>query len=236
MRGPVGQSADIRTMLFVGDAELGLVTSEFDARGLAYSAARSFGEAISQAPTSHAAVINVQRAAGRELAEGFRRFRPELAVITIGRGPDPELAARMLQLGVEDHLVAPLDMDVLVWRVSAVLIASVGLRPGSTHELRFEESTRTVSYAGRSTRLTPSEFRLVTSLAKQPGKVYSREEVIHRVWGTNSSNGERAVDALVSRLRRRLEDGVGLDADLIRTVRGVGYQLERRRPPRTLGS
>ncbi len=221
-----------RTLILVPEGEHAGMVEHFETRGLATVVARDVDHAITLTTDATVALLDVSDENVEELAHGFLRYRPELALITLSKRGDVDLAIRMLDLDVEDHFTRPIDLDLLAWRVSAVFTNRLGMRSGGTFDLRFDEATRTVYHSGRSTRLTPSEFRLVTTLARKPGHVFRRSDVIRRVWGSDSENGERAVDALVSRARRHLHEGVGLEPDVIRTVRGVGYQLERRRKPR----
>ena len=221
-----------RTLILVDNDDRHAISEYLEERGLATVVANDVDHAIRLAPDVTVALLDVSRPEVQDLAHGFRRYRPELALVTLTEERDSRLATRMLDLDVEDHFARPFDLEMLAWRLSAVFTASLGLKTGGTFDLRFDESSRTVYHAGRSTRLTPSEYRLVTTLARKPGHVFKRHDVIRRVWGSDSENGERAVDALVSRTRRHLHQGVGLDPDVIRTVRGVGYQLERRRKPR----
>ena len=186
-------------------------------------------------PDVDVAVVDVRTDGGLDLVRGLRRFRPELPVVSIGAVDDVTTTVDLLDRGVEDHLDAPADPDVASWRVLTAAAGGVGLRALGTQDLRFDEGTRTVHYQGRSSALTPGEYDLVSTLARKPGQVFRRADVVARLWGDDSENGERAVDALVSRTRRRLERDLGVEGGMIRTVRGVGYQFERRRTSRDDG-
>src|SRR5256885_16288865 len=89
---------------------------------------------------------------------------------------------------------------------------------------------RHVEVSGRTAKLTEQEFRLLYLLVTNPGVVFSREGLLAEIWGTNRFVTVRSVDTLVSRLRRRIEPGTGVDegdapSRYLRTVRGVGYKL-----------
>jgi DNA-binding response OmpR family regulator len=183
-------------------------------------------------PDVDVAVVDVRHAGALDLARGLRRFRPKLPLLSIGAADDVATTVELLDRGVEDHLEAPADADVAAWRVQAATSGGVGVRPLGAQDLRFDEGARTVHYQGRSATLTPCEYDLDATLARKPGHVFRRGDVVARLWGRDSENGERAVDALVSRTRRRLERELGVEGGMIRTVRGVGYQFERRRTVR----
>jgi DNA-binding response OmpR family regulator len=76
---------------------------------------------------------------------------------------------------------------------------------------------RRVTRSGETVHLTPTEFDLVVFLARHPGQVFTREQLLHEVWGYRDGSGARTVDSHVRALRRKL------GADIVRTVHGVGY-------------
>ena len=229
-------SGQSQTLVFLSsEAEQRRVVDYLNECSYPCQTARNVDEAIRSAADVAVAIIDIDDEAHAQLARGLRTYRPELALISLASNHQDDQVVEMLALGVEDHLVQPYDLRLLAWRVNAVHAARLGLRSTGTFDVRLEEGTRTVHYDGRSTRLTPSEFRLVSVLATRPGFIFDRKDVIRHVWGRESTNGDRAVDALVSRVRKRLERGVGLHAETIRTVRGVGYQFDRRQTSRGRG-
>jgi DNA-binding response OmpR family regulator len=84
-------------------------------------------------------------------------------------------------------------------------------------EVEADPETRRVHRAGQPVHLTPTEFDLLVFLARRPGQVFTREQLLHEVWGYRDGSGARTVDSHVRALRRKL------GADVIRTVHGVGY-------------
>jgi DNA-binding response OmpR family regulator len=89
--------------------------------------------------------------------------------------------------------------------------------------LEVDVAGRSARVAGREVDLTTLEFDLLRAFAAAPGRVFRRDELIERVWGDEHDGNDRVVDVHVSNLRQKLAEAGG--ADLIRTVRGVGYAL-----------
>ena len=136
-----------------------------------------------------------------------------------------------LELGADDYIVKPFSPREVVARLSAVLRRQSWEQAADDdptvlrwHELEVDSSRRQARAAGRMLSLTRTEFRLLETLTRRPGHVFSRDQLIDLVWDGAFIQG-RVVDSVVSRLRRKLgarEDG----SPSIRTVHGVGYALD----------
>jgi two-component system, OmpR family, phosphate regulon response regulator PhoB len=160
------------------------------------------------------------------------RARPETRDIPIvmltARGEETE-RVRGLATGADDYIVKPFSVPELVARVKALLRrASPGrvarlLRIG---DIELDREKRRVSRGGRDIHLGPTEFRLLEHLMQSVGRVFSRDQLLDRVWGRDVYIDERTVDVHVGRLRRALNRGGAPDP--IRTVRGGGYAFDER--------
>jgi len=167
---------------------------------------------------------------GEEIAARVReRSDVPILMLTAKAGEDQRLAG--FDLGADDYLVKPFSPRELVARVKAVLRrAGEGEAPlsaASTYDdgrLRIDELRHEVLLDGTPVDLTPTEFKLLASLATYPGRVYSRFELINRVQGTDFEGYERTIDAHVKNLRHKLEPDPARPR-YVQTVHGVGYRL-----------
>jgi len=129
-----------------------------------------------------------------------------------------------LEMGADDYIVKPFSPRELVARLKAVLRR--GQAPTQSRVLQagvvtVDATARRVTIENRPVDLTATEFDLLAYLMQQPGRVYTRDQLLSAVWGYAAAAGTRTVDVHVSQLRTKLGD-----ASPIRTVRGVGYSVE----------
>lgn len=158
-----------------------------------------------------------------------RQETKDLPIIMLtARGEESE-RVRGLATGADDYIVKPFSVPELVARVGALLrrakperIADV-LKLG---DIELDRQKKRVSRAGRDIDLGPTEYRLLEFLLERPGRVFSREQLLDGVWGSDVYIDERTVDVHVGRLRKALNRGRTVDP--IRTVRGAGYALDDR--------
>jgi len=136
-----------------------------------------------------------------------------------------------LQIGADDYLVKPFSMKELVARVQAA--ARRGGRPAEAHrsdvieleELRIDPREVQAYVNGESAELTPTEFKLLYTLALEPGRVATRDELLQKIWGRREMHRDRTVDVFVGRLRDKI-DKRATRHTFIHTRYGVGYKLE----------
>jgi two-component system phosphate regulon response regulator PhoB len=133
---------------------------------------------------------------------------------------------RGLETGADDYVVKPYSVVELMARVRTQLRR---VRPSTVgqvlvfEDIELDAETHRVTRAGVALKLGPTEFRLLSTLMEKPGRVWSREQLLDRVWGRDIYVDTRTVDVHVGRLRKALMLNGGTDP--LRTVRGAGYAL-----------
>ncbi len=151
-------------------------------------------------------------------------------VVVSARGTEHD-RVHALEIGADDYLVKPFSMRELVARVAAA--ARRGARPAQeqrgepieVEELRIDPREVQAFVDGASAGLTPTEFRLLYTLALEHGRVVTRDELLQRVWGRRETHRDRTVDVFVRRLRQKI-DRIAPRHSFIQTRFGVGYKLE----------
>jgi len=158
------------------------------------------------------------------------RGRPETKLLPIimltARGEESE-RVRGLSTGADDYVVKPFSVPELSARVHALLRRAAPERLADVlafGDLEVDREKKRVSRAGQAIELGPTEYRLLEFLMERPGRVFSREQLLDGVWGSEVYIDERTVDVHVGRLRKALNRGYANDP--IRTVRGSGYALD----------
>jgi two-component system phosphate regulon response regulator PhoB len=160
------------------------------------------------------------------------RARPDTKALPIimltARGEESE-RVRGLSTGADDYIVKPFSLPELMARVSALLRRAAPERVAdvlSFGDVELDREKKRVTRAGRPVELGPTEYRLLEFLMERPGRVFTRQQMLDGVWGSDIYIDERTVDVHVGRLRKALNRGH--DTDPIRTVRGAGYALDDR--------
>lgn len=168
--------------------------------------------------------------------EGLRLFhdrQPALPVIflTARRRELDQIVG--LELGADDYITKPFDIDVLLAHIKAVLRRSAmpAGRPGSATpatitvgDLSIDPAGRTVTRGGTPVGLTPKEFDVLLYLAETPGVVRSVQDILQHVWGEDWIGEEQTIYVHMRWLRTKVEDDPGKPARIV-TVRGAGYKL-----------
>jgi two-component system, OmpR family, phosphate regulon response regulator PhoB len=169
------------------------------------------------------------RVSGIEVCRQIRQ-RPgarDAAVIMVSARSEESDLVRGLETGADDYITKPYSVNELLARVRANLRRVRPAQAGQVlvvGDLSLDPEAHRVHRAGNDLRLGPTEFRLLAALMERPGRVWSREALLDRVWGRDIYVDTRTVDVHIGRLRKTL--CARGEADPIRTVRGSGYAIE----------
>lgn len=157
------------------------------------------------------------------------KLRPEtrsIPVVMISARSEEVDRVRGLETGADDYVVKPYSMVELMARLRVQLRRVRPVTVGLVLEhgdIRLDPETHRVHRGAAEVKLGPTEFRLLTTFLEKPGRVFTREALLDRVWGRDIYVETRTVDVHVGRLRKALTEKGGDDP--IRTVRGAGYSL-----------
>ena len=170
---------------------------------------------------------------GEEICREIRR-RSDVPILMLTAKAAEEERVGGLALGADDYLTKPFSPRELVARVRAVLRRTQGVEMPLVEVLSFDDGAleidtvqHEVRRGGEAVELTPNEYRLLVTLARYPGRVYSRFELINHVQGYDFEGYERTTDAHVKNLRKKIEPNPK-NPRYVETVFGVGYRLAKR--------
>jgi DNA-binding response OmpR family regulator len=169
---------------------------------------------------------------GEEVCREIRR-RSDMPVLMLTAKASEEERVGGLGLGADDYLTKPFSPRELVARVRAILRRSQGAEMPLVAKLVFDEGRLVIDTVEhqvlvdqRSVDLTPNEYKLLITLARYPGRVYSRFELINHVQGYDYEGYERTIDAHVKNLRKKIEPDPK-HPRYVQTVLGTGYRLAK---------
>ncbi|GAB6173525.1 response regulator [Paradesulfitobacterium aromaticivorans] len=168
---------------------------------------------------------------GMEVCRQLRlnpKFRELPVIMLTAKGEEIDKVLG-LELGADDYMTKPFSPRELVARIKARLrrVKSADEVPDQiVHgELRIDLTRFMVYIKEQETELTPKEFELLRVLATRPGKVYSREELLERIWGYEYAGDTRTVDVHVRHVRQKIEKDPS-NPEYIETLRGIGYRFK----------
>lgn len=150
----------------------------------------------------------------------------DIPIIMLTAKAEEENKVRALDAGADDYITKPFSPLELITRIKAVLRRGTLVQPNgiiTVNELTLNAITHQVTLKSQPLALTPNEYRLLHFFMTHSDRVYSREQLLHYVWGFSSDINERSVDVQVRRLRDRLKPFKY--HHLISTIRGSGYQF-----------
>ena len=152
-----------------------------------------------------------------------RQSQVPILMVTALDGEEQQL--RGFGMDIDDYVTKPFSMPVLLEKIRVILKRSSG--PGGEHRLNYQDLTvdpdsREAVLDGQILDLTAREFELLYTLLSSPGRVFTREMLLARLWGWDYYGDERIVDSHIKNLRRKLQ------RDYIETVRGIGYRAAKK--------
>ena len=154
-----------------------------------------------------------------------RESRVPVVMLTALDGEEDQL--RGFDLEIDDYIPKPFSMPILLRRVGAVLRRAGGCQEPELlryKDLTLDLAAMEVRRGGQALELTQREFELLRELAGSPGRVFTRELLLERLWGYSFFGDERIVDSHIKNLRKKL------GGDYIETVRGAGYRAAKENP------
>jgi DNA-binding response OmpR family regulator len=166
---------------------------------------------------------------GEEVAREVRAAAPT-PIMMLTAKTDTEDRIRGLELGADDYVTKPFSPREVLLRARAILRRAAGVPEADAPvsygggRLVIDESRRQVTAGGQPVTLTATEWKLLTTLASVPGRVYSRYELINRARGYEYDGYERTIDSHIRNLRHKIDTGPDAPG-LIETVTGAGYRL-----------
>ena len=160
---------------------------------------------------------------GTEVCRQIRTFSHVPIIVASARETEMDRVT-VLDMGADDYVVKPFGIKELVARIHAVMRRASGTVAPVTHievgALIIDTKSRTVSVDGESVAFTPKEFDLLTYLAREPGTVFRRADILRDVWETTWYGTTKTLDAHVASIRKKLGD-----PEWVESVRGVGFTL-----------
>jgi two-component system, OmpR family, alkaline phosphatase synthesis response regulator PhoP len=221
-----GTDRGIRVLVVEDDLRSRTLLTQFlTMRGFEVREAADGVAAIERAAGCDVALVDVGLPGvdGWQVAEVLRRELPEVALVFVTGAGALDERLRGFGLGAQDFVVKPYDLIELEARLKVVVGRSAPAAVQRFADLRLDLGARVVERRGERLDLTELEFELLALLASQPMRLWTREELLRRVWANYVDVGERTVDVRIRHLRAALDDDAQAPT-FIETVRGRGYR------------
>ncbi len=211
---------------------LTLVSQSLTAAGFEVSHASDGQEALDKARRIEPALIvldlNMPKMTGTEVLRAIKgdARTAGIAVVMLTARKDEVDRIVSLELGADDYVTKPFSPRELTLRIKSILSRRNAPMPTASRatvgDIGLDRDSHEVRVRGKVADLTAIEYKLLVALFRQPGRVFSREEMLDSVWGQDTEIEIRTVDTHIRRLREKL----GTASDQILTVRGFGYRLD----------
>ena len=193
----------------------------------AFDGSEALTRARTDAPDLIVLDLGLPKLDGLDVARALRRDSNVPIVILSGRSDETDKLVG-LELGADDYVTKPFSPKELVARVRAVLRRIERPAPASdiirASDVTLDMPRMRVRAGERDVELTPTEFQLLAALAREPGRVFTRSQLLDAVHGVAFESYERAIDAHVKNIRRKLESDPR-EPRYLQTVHGVGYRF-----------
>lgn len=163
--------------------------------------------------------IMVPKVSGLEILQYIKEHSPDMATIMLTALDDESTQVQAFNLYADDYVIKPVSPIILLKRMETILRRVKRTRVQQEKGLVIRDDSYQVFFDGRSLELTLSEFLLLQVLMKEPNRVFTREQLILRIFNEDYVGNDRIIDAHVKNLRKKLP------VDCIKTVIGVGYQF-----------
>ncbi len=163
--------------------------------------------------------IMVPKVSGLEVLQYIKEHKPEMATIMLTALDDEKTQVQAFNLYADDYVIKPVSPIILLKRMETILRRVKKTEPQEEKGLVIHDDSYQAFYNGKSLELTLSEFLLLQVLIKEPKRVFTREQLILRIFNEDYVGNDRIIDAHVKNLRKKLPE------DCIKTVIGVGYQF-----------
>ena len=161
---------------------------------------------------------------GFEFAETVRKVNKTIPILFMSAKDDLPSKKKGFQLGIDDYMVKPVELDEMLFRVKALLRrANIEIsRKITMGNLTLDADAMSAEIDGEEISLTTREFNIMYKMLSYPKKTFSRAQLMDEFWGMDSDTSLRAVDVYITKLRDKLE---ACDGFKIATVRGIGYKV-----------
>lgn len=169
--------------------------------------------------------INMPQVDGFEVIKKIRKENNNVPVIVLTARDQKDDKATGFGLGADDFVTKPFGLEELLMRVAAVLRRSKNVKPSGNLQVvgkvEIDQNNYRVKVDGKDIDVSPTEFKLLQYLMNNSGRVLTRQQILSAVWGLDFETDGAILDTYISYLRKKIGNGAG-----IRTVRGIGYQIE----------
>ena len=223
-------SPKIKILVVDDDAHIAeLITLYLNKEGYGTEVAPGSRQALERFPiySPHLVILDLMlpEMDGYQLCQEIRKMSSVPIIMVTARGETFDKVLG-LEMGADDYIVKPFDPKELLARVKAVLRrfdVKEPTRQVVMPNLAINQSNYTVTYHGKELELPPKEFELLNFFATNPNQVFTREQLLDRIWGYEFAGDTRTVDVHIKRLREKMTKE---DTWSIKTVWGIGYKFE----------